>query len=129
MYLIEINFLGKMKSVIYVEGGIVCMESIKIIRQQWIEPLIDVKAIISSVVINFFFNIITNCNYTCEALPYKSGIIFVSDSNLEDIMLNISYCSFDENTLNLYYNDSGFGGACYFGGGSFESGILNEKKT
>jgi hypothetical protein len=125
MYLIDIKFLGKMKNMIYIKGGTICIEGSKIINENWVEPLIEVEAITSGVIINFFSNNINNCNYTCiKSIPYKSGIIFISDVSTENLMLNISYCIFYENTFNLFYNDSGFGNICCFYSKSITSSML-----
>jgi hypothetical protein len=127
MYLMEVMFSGKMNSIIYIKGGTVCVEGCKIINQKWIKPLIDVYAIMSPVIVNFILNNISKCDYICVGeLQYKSGVIYMSNESKEDLKVNISCCSFLENSLNLLYNDSGLGGIGCFYGFSFGSSMLNK---
>jgi hypothetical protein len=122
---IEIKFLGPMKCVIFMKGGNLWIESLKIIKQKWIEPLIDVYAVTSSIVLNFFLNNITKCDYGWgeSSSLYKSGVIFVSDLSSEKMILNISYCFFYENTFNLFYDENSFGNGFHFAGTSILSGL------
>jgi hypothetical protein len=116
---IRLIFFGKMKSMIFIKGGSVCIEYVNIIEEGWIQPLIEVWGIKSSIILELYENNIVNCNYSyvnieSESSTYKSSIIFIHNTSKEDISLNISTCLFDKNVINLFYNDSGYGNICHY---------------
>jgi hypothetical protein len=116
----KLIFEGKMKSMIYIRGGIVCMEYVKVNNEEWVEPLIEVYKIISRIIIEMYKNIIKNCNYHYECINsaciYKSAIIFIDKMNEENENLNINIwnCVFNNNIINLFYDDSGNGNLFHF---------------
>jgi hypothetical protein len=126
---IKLIFVGKMKSMIYIRGGSLCIEYMNVINESWIQPLIEVYGIISSIIIELHGNNISNCDYTysnieSEISTYKSAIIFIDNMSTEDILLNISNCLFYKNIINLFYNDSGYGNICHYYSLNKSSSIL-----
>jgi hypothetical protein len=135
---INVIFISEMDSMIYMGGGSVCIEYMKIINEEWIKPLIEVNGniltTVSSIKIEIYMCTINECNYTytykniekertststtsTSTFIYKSGVIFISKSNsvmIKDLLLNISNCLFNKNIVNLFYNDSGYGSICRF---------------
>jgi hypothetical protein len=79
---INVIFISKMDSVIYIGGGSVCIEYMKIANEEWIKPLIEVNENILtkssssssssalsttslSIKIEIYMCTINQCNYTC----------------------------------------------------------------
>jgi hypothetical protein len=115
---ISIKFISKMNSFIYVEGGIICMEYMKVENERtlWNYPLIDASYITSFIIIEIYCLNITNCYYKYgleAAWPHKSSIVFFNSQGLSyPFFLNIS-SSFFQNTT-FYLNHESRGGSIYF---------------
>jgi hypothetical protein len=116
---IRLMFVGKMKSMIFIKGGSVCIEFMKIRNEEWIQPLIEAYGITSSVNIEIYMSNITDCNYACTSLEasegsFKSGVLYIDNRSTKAIMLNISNCLFYNNVMNLFYDGDGKGNSCDF---------------
>jgi hypothetical protein len=115
----RIIFVGEMRSMILVRGGSVCMKCMKIIDERWIGPLIEIFEANSTINIEIYKMSIKKSYYECTNIKsgsneYKSSIIFIENMSREIINLNISNCLFQENIINLFYNESGNGNICCF---------------
>jgi hypothetical protein len=122
---VNLKFAGTMNSVVYVTGGTVCFERVKMDKQLhdcWVNPLIDVVATAFPVVIQFLYTNITNCYYKCGYSSiglYKSAVIFFTNTSTdgEVITLNMSSSYFFNSTFDLYNGiRPSCGGVCYFCG-------------
>jgi hypothetical protein len=105
---IELRYVGQMNSVVYITGGSVCFERVKIDKQPysyWVNPLIDVDATVSPVTAHFISTNITNCLYRYANTSYtlfKSAVVFFTNTSSNKILtLRISSSSFRNNTLIL----------------------------
>jgi hypothetical protein len=121
---VEIQFVSLMNSFIYVEGGIVVLEDVKVNDQldmMWTYPLVDVCQNVSDVIVELHSCSFTNNKYQFGGLvePYKSAVVYFVSANYgtdatKQITLNMSFCFFDNNTFNLsfagnMYNHGGVG--------------------
>jgi hypothetical protein len=120
---IKIIFGEQMSSMICIESGSVYIEYMKIVNEKWIQPLIEVNKSMSSIIIEIYMSSIIKSNYTSQediessgSYKYKSGIIYICNTSISNIILNISNCLFNKNILNLFYNDSGNGNFFHFSG-------------
>jgi hypothetical protein len=125
---INLIFVGMMKSMIYMRGGTVYIEKMKIINEEWVEPLIEIYETVSSIIVEIYMINIIKCNYCSysniespEKHSYKSGIIFISDESTKNVLVNISNCLLDNIVSNLFYN--GKGGIFHFSGLSEKSSM------
>jgi hypothetical protein len=132
---VDIRFIGEMNSVIYMTDGTVHIEKVKINKQSWVYPLIDVNATISGsrATVEFLSSNITNCIYiywyneneiNLQLESFKSGIIFFTDTSTQKLNMTILSSSFLNNLFyfssNNYYDcGSGF----HFHGQNLTSGI------
>jgi hypothetical protein len=124
LYNIDLRYVSKMNSVVYITGGTVYFERVKMDKQPsyyWVNPLIDVDADVSSVAVHFCFSNITNSHYQLFDVIglLKTAIIFCSNtSNM--LTLNMSSSYFRNNSF--YIDSNARGGICHFNG-SDDSGV------
>jgi hypothetical protein len=90
MRYIEIKFVSEMNNLIFIEGGIVCLEHVKIENEfiNWKHTLINVQCHTSSVIIELFSLNITGCN--CSLPDPKIVLCDSSFGRLFPIILNVS---------------------------------------
>jgi hypothetical protein len=117
---VQIQFVSSLGSFIYVEGGSVIFEYLKMnnVQSYWVNPLIDVDHKVASVSVECHSLNITNCKYNYPGGTYnKSSVVFFSNesSATYNIFFNMTMSFFNNNTFNLSsidYNDGG--GICGF---------------
>jgi hypothetical protein len=121
---INLRLISMMNSIVYVSGGNVYFEKVKmdgygLPSYYWVNPLIDVDATLSSANIHFLSTNITNCNYkyfnTSTSL-YKSSIIFFTNTSTNVLTLTMLSSFFHNNTFYLSSSSSARGGICQFQG-------------
>jgi hypothetical protein len=128
---VRLIFVGKMKSMINIRGGSVCIEYMRIINEEWVEPLIEVYGNVSSIIVEIYKSYVIGSNYTSYGdnetggYIYKSGIVFINKLSNKEINLNISNCLFNKNIFILYYNENGCGNVCYFSSLCKSSSMVN----
>jgi hypothetical protein len=127
LFCVDVRFIGEMNSVIYMTDGTIRIEKVKIDRQFWVYPLIDVNATASGsgATIEFLSSNMTNCThlYDRTETPCKSGIIFFTNTSTQKLNMTILSSSFLSNLFCLsnlcYTRGSGF----HFHGENSTSGI------
>jgi hypothetical protein len=124
-------FLGRMKSMIYIRGGVVCMEYIKINNEEWGEPLIEAYEMDWRIRIEIYMNIIKKCNYgflrvkkESSSLKYKSAILFINEMSTKNVNINISNCIIKKDIINIFYDDKGNGNLYHFSNRNETSSII-----
>jgi hypothetical protein len=126
LFCVDVWFIGEMNSVIYMIDGMICMEKVRINKQYWIYPLIEINAIILDygVSVEFFSSNITNCvyRYNETTLPCKSAIIFFTNTSTQKLNMTILSSSFLNNTFSLSLTSFGYG--FHFCGQNSTSGII-----
>jgi hypothetical protein len=126
---VELKYCGQMNSLVYVIGGTVCFEGVKMDKQEsyyWVNPLIVVNATVSPVDVHILLTNITNSNYNCfntSTTQYKSGVVFIVNTSTKVIILNIRASSFLNDSFYLSSNSYARGGVCMFQG-STQSGLF-----
>jgi hypothetical protein len=115
LFNVEIEFVSAMNSFIYILGGKVILENVKVDNQSdvmWNYPLVDVYQSISAVSVEIYSCTITNSMYKHLSSLYKSAIVFFSNSSLltRSINLNISLFSFYNNSFDLNGSSNFWGG-------------------
>jgi hypothetical protein len=97
---VELRYRGRMNSVVFVRGGTIRFDSVKMNQQSslhWVNPLIDVNATVSRVDVYILFTNITNSDYRCANTStslYKSGVIFFDNTSTNIISLYMRGSSF-----------------------------------
>jgi hypothetical protein len=126
---VELSCGGQMNSVVYVTGGTVRFDSVKMNKQKiyhWVNPLIDVNATVSAVYVYILSTNITNSDYrhanTSTSL-YKSGVVFSDDTSTKVITLNMRESSFLNDSFYLSSSSYARGGVCQFCGPA-QSGLF-----
>jgi hypothetical protein len=120
---VELRYRGQMGSIVYVTGGKVRFDNVKMNKQNsvhWMNPLIDVNSTVLTVDVYILSTNISNSNYhyanTSQNL-YKSGVVFFDNTYQQVITLNMSGCYFLNNSFYLSEMDSySRGGVCRFNG-------------
>jgi hypothetical protein len=124
---IEIKFLSEMYFLLYVEGGTVRFEFVKLKNEiiKFVEPFIFVNSI-NSVIIELISLNITNCIYSARSglssiIYFYNQPIFLSSS-----FLNISSSFLQHNYFNFnnHYSIYGFGGIGCLYSRNFETGFF-----
>jgi hypothetical protein len=117
---VEIEFVSGMNSMVFILGGKVILESVKLNNQteRWVSPLVFVDSNTSNVVVNLHSCTITNCIYkNANSSSPKSAVVYFIPENTTTytVILNISFCFCYNNTFNLsnISSDTG-GGFCLF---------------
>jgi hypothetical protein len=122
MRYIEIIFVSDMNSLIYIKGGVVCLEHVKLENQMtnWHYSLINVECDISSVIIELFSLYITNCFFS----GWTSAIVRFHPSfgYSYPVFLNVSFLYLLHITLDTYLYT--FGGLFQFFSNHLESGFI-----
>lgn len=115
---IEILFVNKMRNIIYIYGGCIYLEYLKVDKEDekmWVYPLVEVYHNTFPVKIEIISCNITNCLYKfAESSNGRSAIIFSYSNSvcIEPIYINITLSYFYNNTFNLSSDNSG--GIIYF---------------
>jgi hypothetical protein len=126
---VELRYGGQMGSIIYVRGGTVRFDNVKMNKQNsslWVNPLIDVNAIVSTVDVYILSTNITNCGYrSTESSLYlfKSGIVYSENTSTKIITVNIGGSSFLNDSFYLSSTSYSRGGICRFNGPT-QSGLF-----
>jgi hypothetical protein len=109
-------YISDVNNVIYVRGGSVCMEYMKINKEEWMRPIFEVYGKTSWVSIEMKEVNIRDCNYSygnndeAKTSIYKSGVGYIYNmNNAEKLIFNISNCLFEKNDMNLFYSNNGYG--------------------
>jgi hypothetical protein len=126
LFCVDVRFVGEMNSVIYMTDGTIRIEKVKIKKQYWVNPLIDVNATASGsgATVEFLSSNITNCAYLYNRIqPYKSGIIFFTNTSTQKLNMTILSSSFLNNLFYLSNNSSAHGSAFHFHRQNSTSGI------
>jgi hypothetical protein len=122
LHCVELRYVSQMNSVVYITGGRVYFEGVKMDKQTayyWVNPLINVNATVSPVSVHFLSSNITNCHYSytnTSTSLYKSAVIFFTNTSTNVLTLTISFSSFRNNTFHLSNYSSARGGICHFYG-------------
>jgi hypothetical protein len=114
---VEIEFVSPMNSTVFILGGKVTLEGVKINNQlntNWVSPLVHSRSNTSSVTVELHSCTITNSNYkTADFYRFRPAIVcFVNEATAaQSITLNISFCLCQNNTFNLdtSYQGGGYG--------------------
>jgi hypothetical protein len=119
LFSVDVRFIGKMNNVIYITGGTICIEKVKINKQSWVYPLIEIHTQLETT-IEFLSSNITNCIYWYNevASPHKSAIIFITNTSSLKVNMTILSSSFLNNRFNLSRDVFSRGSACHFYGPS-----------
>jgi hypothetical protein len=133
---LEIEFVSEMNSTVFILGGKVTFESVKINNQlnsMWVCPLVLSETANSDVSIDFRSCTISNSIYKSlhpsTSYPRSAVVYFLNQS--QPITLNISLCLFCNNTFNLTSVKNYGGGFSFFYSISTSSSMfffLNKKK-
>jgi hypothetical protein len=127
LFCVDIRFIGEMNNVIYMTGGTICIEKVKINKQFWIYPLIEVDVIMPEfgATIEFLSSDITKCMYLYneKTSPYKSAIIFFTKTSTQKLNMTMLSSSFLNNNFSHSGSSSPSGSVCHFQGESSLSGI------
>jgi hypothetical protein len=127
LFYVDLRFIGKMNSVIYMTGGTIHVEKVKINRQSWVYPLIDVNATVSGsgTTVKFLSSNILNSIYIFNGTtsPYKSAIIFFTNTSSQKLNMTILSSSFLNNTFYLS-SDYAVGSGFLFHGQNSTSGFF-----
>jgi hypothetical protein len=119
---IKIIFVSKLNIFIYIEGGTIFVEDVKISNEttQWVRPLIYSRCLSSSVIIELSSLIITDCYYL-STTGTEAGVVYFHSaySYLHPILLNISSLYFQNNAF--YINTGAQGGAFFFSSNHYHS--------
>jgi hypothetical protein len=126
---VEIEFVSAMNSTVFILGGKVTLEDVKISNQlntNWVSPLVLSHSNISSVTVNLHSCTITNSKYKNAKSSYdRSAVVyFINQTATQSIALNMSSCLCLNNTFNLSCTDSMGGGVCLFHSYSTSSGMF-----
>jgi hypothetical protein len=126
LFCVDVRFIGEMNSVIYMTCGTICIKKVKINKQSWVNPLIEVDATVSGfgATVEFLSSNITNCVYLYNeiALTNKSAIIFFTHTNTQKLNMTILSSCFLNNTFYVSNNHLSLGGAYHFNGQNSTSG-------
>jgi hypothetical protein len=115
----EIEFVSAMNSMVFILGGKVTLEDIKINNQldtNWVSPLVFSYSSTSSVTVNLYSCAITNSSYKSpDSIPRSAIVFFInrSESN-RPISFNMSFFTCHNTTINLDNSQSMGGGVCSF---------------
>jgi hypothetical protein len=127
LFCVDVIFIGEMNSMIYMTGGTINIEKVKINKQCWVYPLIDVNATVlgSGATIEFLSSNITNCVYLYNGTtsPYKSAIIFSTNTSTQKLNLTVISSSFLNNFFYISSNPYACGSGFHFHGQNSTSGI------
>jgi hypothetical protein len=127
LFCVDIRFIGEMNSVIYMTDGTICIEKVKINKQSWVYPLINVNSTVSEspATIEFLSSNISNCVYFYNETtsPYKSGIIFFTNTSTQKLNMTILLSSFLNNLFYFSSSSSACGSGFHFHGQNSTSGI------
>jgi hypothetical protein len=128
---VELRYRGQMNSLVYVTGGRVHFDSVKMNKQdssRWVNPLVDVNATVSAVDVYIFSTNITNSDYhhaNMSTSLFKSSIVFFVNTSTKVITLNMHGCSFLNDSF--YLNNENYGASrgsvCQFHGPA-QSGLF-----
>jgi hypothetical protein len=105
---VEIIYTSKMNSLVYIEGGTVFFEHVKMFNEttHWIYPIIKLQNLASSVIIDLLSLVIVNSYYQSNvfsgAVVFFSSVIYVYP-----VSLNISSLFFQHNTFIAHPNSGG----------------------
>lgn len=104
MRYIDIIFISKMNSLIYLEGGTLCFEYIRIENETnyWIFPLIDIPSIVSSSVVKLFSLHITNSQFIQDNSSGHASVLYYHSPNnvlIFSLILNCSFLHLSNNSL------------------------------
>jgi hypothetical protein len=111
---VEIEFVSKMNSMVFILGGKVTLENVRINNQQgvmWVSPLVLAWSNTSVVTVNLDSCSITNSIYKSTDLS-GSAVVYFNTSYTKPISLNVSSCLCYNNTFNLV--GDGWGGFSSF---------------
>jgi hypothetical protein len=112
---VEIIFVSPMNSTVFILGGKVALEDVKINNQldtNWVSPLVLSHSSISSVTVNLHSCTITNSTYKNADSSYaRSAVVYFINQTTanKSISLNISSCLCGNNTFNLSITNWGGG--------------------
>jgi hypothetical protein len=128
---VNIIFMRRMNSLLFVEGGSIIIEYMKIENQttNWVYTLIYVQSFSFPVKVEFFSLNITNCNYkhdiTCAFCGSALVTFHRSFALLNPAFLNLTDLFFLHNTFDVNGgNLENYGGAFFFFTDVFNSGLL-----
>jgi hypothetical protein len=120
---IEIKFKIGLRHVIFIKGGNINLEYITInnqISDNWRCPIVDVFPNFKSVILNIFSWNIINSTYECSETENSSVINFNPFNNEFYILLNMTFCFFENNSF--LANENSKGGFCNFNSPTIPSG-------
>jgi hypothetical protein len=116
LFCVDMRFIGLMNSVIYMTGGTICVEKLKINKQYWVYPFIEVSTAVLEygVIVEILSTNITMCNYLYNGsiLPYKSVIVFFPNTTAQKLNMTISSSLFQNS--DIISTTSGYGGLSQF---------------
>jgi hypothetical protein len=128
---IEIKFISGMNSLVYIFGGKVILNYLKMDNQpdtMWVNQLIHVYPNKSAVTVELYCCKITNCKYKCMAREEscKSAVIYFDNITTfgTAITLNITLCFFKNNTFNINTGGNSWGGVFLFFSTATSSGLF-----
>jgi hypothetical protein len=114
---VELEFVSAMNSMVFILGGMVTLEYVKMNEQNmmWVSPLVLSDSSTSSVIVNLHSCTFTNCKYknADSSIPKSAVVYFVNQTTaIYSITLNMSFCFCYNNTFNLnnvnVYTGGGF---------------------
>jgi hypothetical protein len=117
---VEIQFTTSLGSFIYVVGGTIIIEYLKMnnIQSYWVNPLIDAEQSVSTISVECHSLNVTNCVYKYPGGTYnKSSIAFFSNSTSSTYAISFNmthsvFCNISVNLTGVNNNDGG--GICGF---------------
>jgi hypothetical protein len=119
--------MGEMDTVIYMTDGTIRIEKVKINKQFWVNPLIEINATVSGsgATIEFLSSNITNCVYYYSGSSWgQSAIIYFFDISSQKLNMTFLSSSFLNNYFHLLTGTYSYGSTCKFGGENSTSGII-----
>jgi hypothetical protein len=135
----KIEFVSAMNSTVFILGGKVSLDNVKINNQldtNWVSPLVFSHSNTSSVIVDLHSCTITNSNYKNTNSSYgRSAVVyFINRTNAtQPITFNMSFCLCLNNTFNLSNANTDIGGGCSlfcsFNKSSSMFFFFNKKKT
>jgi hypothetical protein len=117
---VDIEFVSVMNSTVFILGGKVVLEDVKINNQldtTWVSPLVFSHSRTSSVTVDLHSCTITNSKYKNADSSYdrSAAVYFINQATAtQPITLNMSFCLCLNNTFNLSYGRNWGGGVSFF---------------
>jgi hypothetical protein len=112
---VEIEFVSAMNSAVFILGGKVTLEGVKIDNQlgrNWVSSLVYSHSNTSTVTVNLHSCTITNSNYSAYLSDGRSAVVYFANKSTptQSVALNMTFCLCRNSTFDLIYPYNEWGG-------------------